>query len=461
MTYEALAKELATYEKRTPKSAVAHKRAEQRIPLGVASNYRAYDPYPIFVAEGHGGRIKDIDGSEYIDHNLCFGTLMAGHGHPAVVKAVKWALDNGSTFGMPHGMELELAEEICARYPVEMVRFGNSGTEATMHACRIARAATGRDKILRFEGAYHGLHDTALVSVKPKEEDFGDINAPNSVPGGLGIIKAVLDNVTVATFNDLASVENRFKQFPSQIAAIILEPIMMNVGLCMPQKGFLEGLRDICTKNGALLIFDEVKTGAKLGWSGASGFFGVKPDIITLAKSIGGGVPLAAFGASREVMDLIVQHKVFHGGTYNTNRIAMAAGLATFREVLTRENYAYVDKLGEKLAGGYRDIIKKVGLEAYVMRAGVNGALMLYPKEILNYRDWLKIDVDLWRQFWFGMVNRGVLAMPYWWDEQWTISVQHTEAEIDKHLAVFEEVAAGLAQTQKERGLKFVGAAGH
>jgi glutamate-1-semialdehyde 2,1-aminomutase len=172
-------------------------------------------------------------------------------------------------------------------------------------------------------------------------------------------------------------------------------------------------------------------------------------------------VPLAAFGASREVMDLIIQHKVFHGGTYNTNRLAMAAGLATFREVLTRENYAHVDKLGDKLAGGYRDIVKKVGLEAYVIRAGVNGALMLYPKEIMNYRDWLKIDVDLWRQFWFGMVNRGVLAMPYWWDEQWTICVQHTEAEIDRHLAVFEEVAAGLAQTQKERGLKYVGAAGH
>jgi glutamate-1-semialdehyde 2,1-aminomutase len=459
--HEALQKEIALYEKRTPKSAEAHKKAQNRIPLGVASNYRAYDPYPIFVAEGHGGKIKDVDGNEYIDHNLCFGTLMAGHGHPAVVKAVKWALDNGSTFGMPHGMELELADEICARYPVEMVRFGNSGTEATMHACRIARAATGRDKILRFEGAYHGLHDTALVSVKPKEEDFGDIHAPNSVPGGLGVIKAVLDNVTVATFNDSASVENRFKQFPGQIAAVILEPILMNVGLCLPRPGFLQGLREICTKNGALLIFDEVKTGAKLGWGGASEHFGVKPDLITLAKSIGGGVPLAAFGASRAVMDLIVQHKVFHGGTYNTNRLAMAAGLATFREVLTRENYAQVDKLGDKLETGYRTIIKDSGLEAYVVRAGVNGALMLYPKEIENYRDWLKIDVDLWRQFWFSMVNRGVLAMPYWWDEQWTICVQHTEAEIDKHLAVFEEVAAGLAKTQKDRGLKFVGVAGH
>ena len=457
--HETLQKEIALYEKRTRRSAEAHKKAEQRLPLGAASNYRAYDPYPIFVAEGRGSKIVDIDGNEYIDHNLCFGTLMAGHSHPAVVKAVEWALGHGATFGMPHGMELELADEICARYPVEMVRFGSSGTEATMHACRIARAATGRDKILRFEGAYHGLHDTALVSVKPKEEDFGDINAPNSVPGGLGVIKAVLDNVTVATFNNLPSVENRFKQFPGQIAAIILEPILMNLGLCMPEPGFLEGLREICTKDGALLIFDEVKTGAKLAWGGASEYFGVKPDIITLAKSIGGGVPLAAFGASRAVMDLIVQHKVFHGGTYNTNRFAMAAGLATFREVLTRENYARVGKLSKKLAEGYRSILKKAGLQAYVAQAGVNGALMLYPAEIRNYRDWLKIDVDLWRQFWFAMVNRGVLAMPYWWDEQWTISVQHTEADIDKHLAVFEEVAPGLAKTQQERGLSFVGAA--
>ncbi len=459
--HATLEKELALYKERTPKSAEAHKKAEKRIPLGVASNYRAYDPYPIFVSEGHGSKITDVDGNEYIDHNLCFGTLMAGHAHPAIVKAVKDVVDRGTTFGMPHGMEAELAEEICARYPIEMVRFGSSGTEATMHAVRIARAATGRDMLLRFEGGYHGLHDSALVSVKPKEEDYGDINAPNSVPGGLGVIKAVLENVTVATYNNLPSVEHRFKQFPGKIAAIILEPIMMNVGVCMPQPGFLEGLRELCTENGALLIFDEVKTGAKLCWGGASEYFGVKPDMITLAKSIGGGVPLAAFGASRQVMDLIVQHKVFHGGTYNTNRFAMAAGLATFREVLTRENYAHVGKLSKKLTEGYRTIIKKAGIQGYVASAGVNGALMLYPEEIRNYRDWIKIDVDLWRQFWFGMVNRGVLAMPYWWDEQWTISVQHSEADIDKHLAVFEEIAPGLAKAQAERGVAFVGAAGH
>jgi glutamate-1-semialdehyde 2,1-aminomutase len=354
-------------------------------------------------------------------------------------------------FGMPHDMEWELAEEICNRFPVEMCRFGNSGTEATMHAIRLARAATGRDKIVKFEGAYHGLHDSALVSVKPHAPEYGDIHNPTPVPGGLGVPKNAIENVKIATFNDLATVERRFKENPGEIAAIILEPIMMNVGLCMPEPGFLEGLRDICTKNGALLIFDEVKTGAKLGWGGASEYYGVEPDMICLAKSIGGGLPLAAFGASKSVMDLISQHKVFHGGTYNTNPVSMAAGLATFREVLTRENYAHVDKLGKKLADGYRKTIAKAGLQAYIAQAGCNGALMLYPKEIRNYRDWTTIDIDLWRHYWFAMVNRGVMPQPYWWDEQWTISVQHTEADIDKHLSAFDDIATSLAKAQQER----------
>jgi glutamate-1-semialdehyde 2,1-aminomutase len=332
-----------------------------------------------------------------------------------------------------------------------MCRFGNSGTEVTMHAIRLARAATGRDRIVKFEGAYHGLHDSALVSVKPHAPDYGDIHAPTAVTGGLGVPKSAIANVLIATFNDLATVERRFKENPGEVAAIILEPILMNVGLCMPQPGFLKGLREICDKHGALLIFDEVKTGCKLGWGGASEYFGVHPDMICLAKSIGGGLPLAAFGTSKSVMDLISQHKVFHGGTYNTNPVSMAAGLATFREVLTRENYAKVDKLGKKLADGYRATIAKVGLQAYIAQAGANGALMFYPKEIRNYRDWEAIDVDLWRHYWFGMVNRGVMAQPYWWDEQWTISVQHTEADIDKHLAAFSDIAASLAKAQQER----------
>src|SRR6201982_2144329 len=188
--HHGLQKEITAYEKRTPKSAEAHKRALQRIPLGVASNYRHYEPYPIFVKDGKAGTIHDVDGNEYLDHNLCFGALMAGHCHPAVVKAVEKKLSTGTMFGMPHEQEWELAEEICKRFPVEMVRFGNSGTEATMHAIRLARAATGRDRIIKMEGGYHGLHDSALVSVKPKENEVGDPSAPNSVPGGEGITKA-------------------------------------------------------------------------------------------------------------------------------------------------------------------------------------------------------------------------------------------------------------------------------
>src|ERR1700746_137692 len=450
--YPELQKELDKFVRRTPKSAEAYKRNLKRIPLGVASNYRAYEPYPIFVKEAQGSHFRDLDGNDYVDHNLCFGALMAGHCHPGVMKAVEKRLTTGTMFGMPHDMEWELAEEICNRFPIEMVRFGNSGTEVTMHAVRLARASTGRDEIVKFEGAYHGLHNDALVSVKPHDpKEYGDIHAPTSAPAGLGVPKSTLENVLIATFNDLAPVELRFKQHSGQIAAIILEPILMNVGLCMPQPGFLKGLRDICDKNGALLIYDEVKTGAKLCWGGASEYFGVIPDMICLAKSIGGGLPLAAFGAHKSVMDLISQHKVFHGGTYNTNPVSMAAGLATFREVLTRDNYTHVDKLSKKLADGYRKIIAKVGLQAYIAQAGANGALMLYPKEIRNYRDWTTVDVALWRHYWFAMVNRGVMAQPYWWDEQWTISVQHTEADIDKHLSVFDEVAASLAKAQQER----------
>src|SRR6202051_2942528 len=317
--YPALQKELETFERRTPKSAAAHKKNLKRIPLGVASNYRAYDPYPIFVKDAQGSRFRDLDGNEYIDHNLCFGALMAGHCHPAVMKAVEKRLSTGTMFGMPHDMEGELAQEICTRFPVEMCRFGNSGTEATMHAVRLARAATGRDKIIKFEGGYHGLHDAALVSVKPHPpaDDFGDIKNPKPVSGGAGVPKASIANVLISTFNDLETVERRFKENPNEIAAIILEPIMMNVGLCMPQKGFLEGLRSLCDKNGALLIFDEVTTGAELSWGGASEYFGVTPDMICLAKSIGGGFPLAAFGTHKRIMNLISGHKVVQGRTHN------------------------------------------------------------------------------------------------------------------------------------------------
>jgi len=448
--HDALQKEIATYEKRTPKSRDAHKRAVERLPLGVASNYRAYDPYPLFVRDGNAGRIHDIDGNEYVDFNLCFGALMAGHRHPAVIKAVEAKLATGTMFGMPHDLEWELAEEICNRFPVEMVRFSNSGTEATMHSVRLARAATGRERIIKMEGGYHGLHDSALVSVKPKIDQVGDPDTPTSVPGGEGITKATLANTLIAQFNDAVAVERLFAKYPGEIAAVIVEPIMMNVGILMPEPGYLHALREITKKNGALLIFDEVKTGAKLAYGGACEYFHVRPDVVCLAKSIGGGFSLAAFASTRQVMNLISDHRVFHGGTYNTNPIAMAAGLAVFRQVLTREAYERVTRLSHKLIDGYKKQIEKTRLNAYAIGAGVNGALMFFPKPIRTYRDWLTIDSDLWRHYWFAMVNRGVLAQPYWWDEQWTVSVAHTEADIERHLDAFADVAPALAAAQRE-----------
>ena len=449
--YPELQKEIETYEKRTPKSREAHRQAVRRVPLGVASNYRYYPPYPLFVQEGHGSHIRDVDGNEYIDHNLCYGALMAGHCHPAVMKAVEERLHMGTLFGMPHGMELELAEEICARYPVDMVRFGNSGSEVTMHSLRLARAATGRSKIIKMEGGYHGGHDAISVSVKPKGDQFGDPERPTPVVSSAGVLKGTTDATLVAPFNNLPAVERLFEENPGEIAAVILEPIMMNIAFCMPDEGYLQGLREITRRHGGLLIMDEVKTGAKLAWGGACEYFNVKPDIICLGKSIGGGFSLAAFAATRDIMDVIATQKMFHAGTYNTNPVVMAAGLATFRHVLTRDAYTHINHLSRRLVDGYQKIIRKSGLAAYADGAGANGALLLYPRRIRNYRDWYHVDEEIWTHYWFAMVNRGVLAQPYWWDEQWTISVQHTEQDIDRHLEVFAEVAPALAVAQQER----------
>jgi glutamate-1-semialdehyde 2,1-aminomutase len=449
--HEGLRKELELFEKRTGRSRAAHEKARRRLPLGVGSNFRAYDPYPIFVKDGKGGRIHDLDGNELIDFNLCFGALMAGHCHPAVVRAVEAQLQKGTMYGMPHELEYDLAEEICARFPVEQVRFGNSGTEVTMHAIRVARGVTGRDRIVKAEGAYHGVHDAVMVSVKPHNDQFGDPEAPNAVPVGKGIPAASVANTLVMPFNNLAATEALFRKHPKEIAAVIVEPIMMNVGICMPEEGYLQGLRELCSRYGALLIFDEVKTGAKLGRGGACEYFHVTPDIVCLAKSIGGGFPLAAFAARTELMKAISEHKVFHAGTYNTNPLVMAAGITTFREVLTPKAYEHIVRMNEKLVNGYNRIVKETGVVGYCIGAGANGVLMLYSKKVRNYRDWLTIDTDIWKQYWFAMVNRGVLCQGHWWDEQWTVSVAHSEADIDRHLEVFAEIAPALAQAQHER----------
>jgi glutamate-1-semialdehyde 2,1-aminomutase len=320
-----------------------------------------------------------------------------------------------------------------------------------MHSFRLARSVTGRSKIIKMEGGYHGGHDAVSVSVKPKESQFGDPEHPTPVVSSAGVLRGTSDATLVAPFNNLPAVERLFEEHPGEIAGVIVEPIMMNIAFCMPDEGYLQGLHDIARKHGALFILDEVKTGGKLAYGGACEYFNLKPDILCLGKSIGGGLPLAAFAASRQVMDVIAQQKMFHAGTYNTNPTVMAAGIATFKEVLTHEAFDYVSGLNSKLVSGYRETIKKAGLVGYADGAGANGAMMFYPKRVRNYRDWYHVDEDVWTHYWFAMTNRGILSQPYWWDEQWTISVQHTARDIEEHLQVFSEIAPALAVAQEER----------
>jgi glutamate-1-semialdehyde 2,1-aminomutase len=350
---------------------------------------------------------------------------------------------------MPYELEQKMAAELIRRFPIDLVRFANTGTEATMHAIRVARGFTGRDKIIKFEGCYHGVHDTVLVSYKPPLDRAGDPKHPQRVKASEGVPDGSAENTIPTTFNDLEAVENAFRENSGQVAALILEPIAMNMGVVMPEPGFLEGLRKLCDQHGALLIFDEVKTGVKLAYGGASEYFGVKPDMVCLAKAIGGGFPLAAFGARRDVMQVLESGRVFHAGTYNANTVGVAAGYAALTKVLTADAYRHTSRLNQMLVDGYNNVIKEHELKGYALGAGCNGTVQFADRKVQNYRDWLHVDEEMWKTWWYGMLNRGVLTQAYAWDEQWTISVAHTEADIQHHLAQFRDLAPLLSQAQQ------------
>jgi glutamate-1-semialdehyde 2,1-aminomutase len=438
-------KEIDKYESRTPKSKELWQQAEKVMPMGTASNARWYAPYPMFVRVANGSHLMDVDGNEYIDHNLSFGALLAGHCHPTVTEAVRRQMSCGTMYGMCHDLEHKVAEEIIKRYPfVEKVRFANTGTEATLHAIRLAKAFTGRDAIVKMEGAYHGLHDQVMISVKPDEKEWGASHRPARVAFGAGVNEAE-QNTFVAQFNDLVSLQLAMADPFNKVAAVIIEPVMMNCGVILPEKNYLQGVRELCWQRGALLIVDEVKSGG-MGYGGATEEYLLSPDIVCLSKSIGGGFPLAAFGASTEIMKVITNRKMFHAGTYNANPIGMAAGLATLREVLTKEAYTKARELNKKLSIGYKNILEGAGIKGAVTSVGVNGAVTFGVEKVSNYREWSKINTDVWEHYWFGMVNRGIIPQPYWWDEEWTVSVAHTEADIDKHLVALAELAPELAE---------------
>ncbi|HEX6655737.1 MAG TPA: aminotransferase class III-fold pyridoxal phosphate-dependent enzyme, partial [Candidatus Limnocylindria bacterium] len=289
-------REEAAYRSRSPRSAELHERAKQSLPLGVASSFQAYDPYPLFMTDARGSRIWDADGNEYIDFDMAFGVLAAGHSHPLLAEALQRRVANGTCYTFPVEDGIVLAEELKRRFGADLIRFSNSGTEATMDAIRVARGYTGREKIIKFEGGYHGHHDDVLLSIQPPREMMGPEASPTTVPISAGIPASRLAETIIAPFNRADLVEGILQANHDEIAAIIVEPVQFNIGVVPPQPGFLERLRELATEHGAVLIFDEVKTGVVLAWGGAYEYFGVQPDLFCLAKSIGGGVPIGAFG---------------------------------------------------------------------------------------------------------------------------------------------------------------------
>ncbi|HEY7515228.1 MAG TPA: aminotransferase class III-fold pyridoxal phosphate-dependent enzyme, partial [Vicinamibacteria bacterium] len=388
------AQELERYRSQNRESLAMYERAEKILPLGVSSNFRTYDPYPIYIQRAEGSRMWDVDGRTYVDFSMCFGALMVGHAHPTMVKAIAAAAGDGTLYGMPHDREVRAAELIGERFGLEQVRFTNSGSESTMHALRLARTYTGRDKVLKFEGAYHGGHDTVLVSVKPPSPRVGHQRHPRPVPVGQGIPEGTVSNTLVAQWNDIESVREILQRNENEVAALILEPVMMNVGVMAPRDGFVQELRALCDEFGCLLVFDEVKTGAKLAWGGAQEYFRVKADMVCLAKAVGGGLPLGAFGAKRAIMNEIAQFHSFHAGTYASNPLATTACVTALAGILTPEVFPRVTALGDVLAEGHNRIIRKHGLTACAVNVGANGTVFWRKTPPTNYREWLEQDFD-------------------------------------------------------------------
>jgi glutamate-1-semialdehyde 2,1-aminomutase len=474
---QLLEREEKAYRDRTPRSATLHERATKALPLGVASSFQAYAPYPLFMTDARGSRIRDADGNEYVDFDMAFGVLAAGHSHPEVAKVLAHRVANGTCYTFPVEDSIILAEEIKRRFRCDLVRFSNSGTEATMDAIRVARGYTGREKLLKFEGGYHGHHDDVLVSIQPKPELMGDRLAPATVPASAGIPRSRVQETVVAPFNDPEALEAVLKRHDDQIAAILVEPVQFNIGVVPPQPGFLERVRELATEHGAVLIFDEVKTGVVLAYGGGREYFDVEPDLFCLAKSIGGGVPIGAFGGKAQVMRVIEggakskggssadrdrsqatpetdagidrstiptgPANVAHLGTFNGNPLSMAAGVATLTKVLTPDVYPRLQALGDRLTEGCQAVLDEFGVPGYAINVGPKGCVMFTPERVTNYRSLVGLDTDLWTAFFFYLANRGIL-LPPGPDDQWTLSVQHTQEEVDRHVDVFRAFAREL-----------------
>jgi glutamate-1-semialdehyde 2,1-aminomutase len=429
------------YRERTARSGEYFRRASGVMPGGVPSQFQKNDPWPVYIERGSGAQVIDVDGNEYLDFHNGFGVMCVGHANPVIAAAVKARMDVGTHFAAPTEGSIIVAEELRRRWGLPLWRFTNSGTESTMDAVHLARGATGREILIKIEGSYHGHHDAVMISVKPPPHLMGDRDAPASIPYGLGYPANTPELTRVVPFNDAEALSRTLESLRGQVAGVILEPAMMNINIVPPVDGYLERVRELTRDHGAVLIFDEVKTGAAVAAGGATELFGVTPDVVCLAKAICGGLPGGAIGMTEELGALIASGSVRQQGTFNGNPLVMAAAQATLLDVLTDEAYAMLHRFNEDLMAGCERIIAEYGLPAHTVGMGSKGCVVFSSEPIREYRDYLtKIHHELTNLAWLYHMNNGIFMTPGE-DEEWTLSVLHTDEDLQRYLEVFETFA--------------------
>lgn len=426
---------------KTTKSEEIFAAAQKLMPGGVSSPVRAFKSVggqPIVFDRVKDAYVWDVDGNRYIDYVGTWGPAICGHAHPEVIAALHEALEKGTSFGAPCLQENILAEMVIEAVPsIEMVRFVNSGTEACMSVLRLMRAFTGRDKIIKFEGCYHGHADMFLVKA-------GSGVATLGLPDSPGVPKSTTSNTLTAPYNDLEAVKALFQENPDEVAGVILEPVVGNSGFIPPDAGFLEGLRELTQEYGALLVFDEVMTGFRIAYGGAQEKFGVTPDLTTLGKVIGGGLPVGAYGGRKDIMSLVAPSgSMYQAGTLSGNPLAMTAGIKTLALLQKPGTYEYLDRITKKLADGLVQIAKEAGHEVYGGQISAMFGLFFTGHPVHNYEDAKKSDLGKFSRFHRGMLERGVYLAPSQFEAGFT-SLAHTEEDIDRTLEVAKEVMSNL-----------------
>lgn len=444
---ELIARESTRLDAATQASRETYTRASKHLSGGVASSYQLRDPWPIYLERGDGPKVWDVDGNEMWDFHNGFGSMVQGHAHPAIGRAVAERYPRGTHFAAPTEDAIVVGDELARRWGLPKWRYTNSGSESTMDAIRIARAFTGRDTVMKIFGSYHGHHDTVMVSIGVEYDKIGDRENLESLPYGAGIPQATVDMTVAVPFNDAGAMERRIERLAAEgrlPACVIMEPAMMNLGVVLPEPGYLAAVRDITTRHGIVLIFDEVKTGLCIAAGGATEKFGVRPDLVTLAKALGGGLPSGAIGGTEEIMAVVEDGTVYQVGTYNGNPLTMAATRASLLEVLTPDAYAHLDHLNDRIVTGCQGVVDRYALPGYALGIGSKGCVTFSPTKVVDYESFkANQDAELSTLAWLFNMNRGIFMTPGR-EEEWTLSVTHTDEAIDAYVDCFEEFAHDL-----------------